>query len=223
MQATIDQVGSLEHQKRSEEANLSDSNSLSVALAARLARLQVVQDDRISRPPDEVARDLLRIKQGRKRQYIAESKKLRKALVKFINDHLGSMVAAEELGGPVVGELDEIDDDTLATGFSTQGRPKTVKASANGSSAAKRQRIDEIWGRETNGRISEHNAACEELISLVDDLVAGLTGNSESGVYVDLKRDSAAARFLVRAKVAQYHPRDARKLRLIDFGRELDN
>jgi hypothetical protein len=28
---------------------------------------------------------------------------------------------------------------------------------------------------------------------------------------------------LVRAKVAQFHPKDARRLRLIDFGRELDD
>jgi hypothetical protein len=43
------------------------------------------------------------------------------------------------------------------------------------------------------------------------------------GVYVDLPRESAAARFLVRSKCAQFHPKDARKLRLIDFGGEIDD
>ena len=40
--------------------------------------------------------------------------------------------------------------------------------------------------------------------------------------YVTMQRDAAAARFLVRAKVAQFHPKDAQRLRLIDFGQEID-
>jgi hypothetical protein len=48
-------------------------------------------------------------------------------------------------------------------------------------------------------------------------------GAGSPSPYVDLQRDSAAARFLVRAKVAQFHPRDAGRIRLIDFGRQLDD
>ena len=44
-----------------------------------------------------------------------------------------------------------------------------------------------------------------------------------SGVYVHIQRESAASRFLVRAKVAQLHPKDAKRIRLVDFGRELDD
>ncbi len=46
-------------------------------------------------------------------------------------------------------------------------------------------------------------------------------GNSTLA-YVTLQRESAAARFLVRAKIAQFAPRDARRIRLIDFGKRLD-
>ena len=55
-----------------------------------------------------------------------------------------------------------------------------------------------------------------EMHSLLDDLLEAGTS------YIDLPRDSAASRFLVRSKVAQFHPRDARRLRLVDFGRSLD-
>ena len=53
-------------------------------------------------------------------------------------------------------------------------------------------------------------------------LLVALAGESEGGVYINLNRESAAARFLVRAKVAAFHPKDARRLRLVDFGRDLE-
>lgn len=49
------------------------------------------------------------------------------------------------------------------------------------------------------------------------------SGGDSSAAYVELPKETAAARFLVRSKVAQFHPRDSTKLRLIDFGRELDD
>jgi hypothetical protein len=45
---------------------------------------------------------------------------------------------------------------------------------------------------------------------------------STSSSYLELERDSAASRFLVKAKIAQYHPRDSRRMRLIDVAREID-
>jgi hypothetical protein len=224
IESALDRVESIEHQERSEEAILSDADSLATAMNLRISRLQAAQEERTSKPPEELARNLLRTKQQRKKEYNIETKRLRKALDQFINDHLGAMIAAEELGGPVAGERDDVDEDMLMAGFSTQGNPKQFKGGAKANSESKRQRrIDEIWGTGDSTLKSEHAAACKELNNLLDDLIMALNGASDSGVYVELSRDSAAARFLVRAKVAQFHPKDARRLRLIDFGRDLDD
>jgi hypothetical protein len=225
VESSLGQLQSLENQVRSDEASLTDADAVAGAIESRMAKLQTAQDERVSKPPEDLARDMLRTKQQRKKLYKTESKNIRKALEKFIQDHLGAMIAAEELGGPVAGELDGIDQDVLSAGFSTQGRPVNTKDVNRATSAAKRQqRLDEIWGAQSgNAPTTEQQAACEQLSTLMDDLIMALSGSSESGIYVELERDSAAARFLVRAKVAQYHPKDARKLRLIDFGRELDD
>lgn len=90
----------------------------------------------------------------------------------------------------------------------------------------RQMKIDRIWGPENgvdSGERTEAKAAAWEMLGLVEELVAALKGERGSGEYVVLKRESAAARFLVRAKVATFHPRDARRLRLVDFGRELDD
>jgi hypothetical protein len=138
------------------------------------------------------------------------------------------MLAAEELGGPVVGDVMEVDPDELAAGFNAQGRLKKPK----GAEGDKRQRrIDEIWGAaagETSARVdgdAEILAAGREMRELTEELSNRLVQakGDNSASYVVLESESAAARFLVRSKVAQFHPKDANKLRLIDFGRDLEN
>lgn len=62
----------------------------------------------------------------------------------FINDYLAAMLAAEELGGPVVGDILDVPDTVLASGFTKKGK---AKASKNAPSEKSRQkRIDQIWG-----------------------------------------------------------------------------
>src|ERR1700761_8740753 len=103
------------------------------------------------------------------------------------------MLLAEELGGPVVGELTDVDDDMLTAGFSAQGKPKKVKP---GSTSSRRQlRLDELWGfgqkDDEAEPDSEHQATCEDILGLIDALYQALQGTSESGTYVQLPRDSA--------------------------------
>lgn len=50
-----------------------------------------------------------------------------------------------------------------------------------------------------------------------------MNASLETSSYVELKKDSAASRFLVRAKVAVFHPKDARRLKLVDFGRNVED
>ncbi|KAF2419761.1 hypothetical protein EJ08DRAFT_683535 [Tothia fuscella] len=197
------------------ETQLSDSRLLNASLEARTARLNVETRDRGSQSDSAKAKDLVRQKQKRKGMFEKEIGLLRERIDEFVESHLAAMLAAEELGGPVVGELQDVDEDMLTAGFSAQGKPKTGKGSSSSKGEDKRQRrIDDIWGTSGEER-SEKDAAAEEVRGLLEELLM-------EGGYVDLERDSAAARFLVRAKVAVFNPKDARKIRLIDFGREMD-
>ena len=172
---------------------------------------------------------MIREQQKRKTNLEKETGRLVRAFNKFIDQHLAGMLAAEELGGPVVGDLHEVDNETLEAGFNRQGKAKRPKTTAQNHDAKRQRRIDEIWGRQSEdedaetGERSEKEAAGTEMRALTEELLNAAAGDDTSGAYVALQRDSAAARFLVRAKVAQFHPKDARRLRLIDFARELDD
>lgn len=211
-----------------EEATLKDARLLTDALEKRVENLQLECNEKSQKTPEEVANATIQEQQTRKINYEKETKKLIRALVKFINERLAGMLAAEELGGPVVGDLLEVTDDVLEAGFSQHGKARKIKP-ANSSNDTKRQRrIDQIWGQSEDaemgeGHRSEREAAAAEMRALTEELLNEAVEDGTSGKYVTLSRDSAAARFLVRAQVAQFHSRDARKLRLIDFGRGLDD
>lgn len=159
----------------------------------------------------------MRAKNKRKQEFQRELDGLQKALDDFVDEHLAAMLAAEELGGPVVGELADVDEDMLTAGFSSQGKPKSSKALTANADAKRQRRIDEIWGGSSEHQHqNEKDAAAEEVRDLLEKLIAA------NGGYIGLERDTAVARFVVRAKVAQFHPKDAKRLRLIDFARELD-
>ena len=65
--------------------------------------------------------------------------------------------------------------------------------------------------------------AGKELKTLLEELM-NAAANGEGEGYVALPEgDSAAARFLVRANMAVYHPRDARRVKLVDYGRNIEN
>lgn len=229
IETTADNIMEARKQLNQEEADLSDAHLITAALENRVAKLRVEHDEKSQKSPEEAAKDMIREQQKRKANLEKETKRLVRAFNKFIDEHLAGMLAAEELGGPVVGDVRDIDDETLEAGFNRQGKAKRPKATAQNHDAKRQRRIDDIWGRQPGddntetGERSEREAAGMEMRALTEELLNAAAGDGISGVYVDLQRDSAAARFLVRAKVAQFHPRDARRLRLIDFARELDD
>lgn len=224
------QNGSVEDTKKQLDIAKTDfSNQQALAYSLR-GRIQSLQDDletRMEMVPEDIARERIDELKQKKRKYDRETSKLLKSLRNFIDGHLAGMLAAEELGGPVVGDMMDIDEQDLAAGFSSQGRVKTTKAKPGDDK--RQRRIDEIWGahrvdEEQNNR-DEITAAGQEMRDLTEALLNSLSHSEgdSSAAYVHLPRESAAARFLVRAKVAQFHPKDSCKLRLIDFGRELDD
>ena len=128
----------------------------------------------------------------------------------------------------MVGDLIEIDEEMLKAGFNQQGKVKRTDTANQRTEAKRKMRNDEIWGFENekggeNGPRGEKEAGLASFRSIIEDLLNATAGDEDSDPYVDISRESAAVRFLVRAKVAQFHPDDARKLRLVDFGREWDN
>ncbi|KZF24372.1 hypothetical protein L228DRAFT_266715 [Xylona heveae TC161] len=211
-----------------EESDLRDTRLMHTHLEQRLEKLRAGQEEQEQRSPEEIFEDLVQEKQAKIAAYESETKRLVKAFNDFIESHLAAMLAAEELGGPIVGELGAVDEDMLAAGFTSKGKTKKLKTKP-AQDSLRQQRIDQIWGRQDadeedneDGLRTEKDAAGAEIRTLTEDLLNALAGSNTSP-YVELPRDSAAARFLVRSKIAQYHPKDARRLRLIDFAKELDD
>ena len=227
---TQSQLDAKEVTLRREEANLHDAHLLTQAMESRIQRLHTQHEDRSQKTPAQLARELIAAKRAKKENYDTEMQRLGEAMNDFINDYLSSMLAAEELGGPVVGDMLDVEDETLAAGFTKKGRAKSSKKPP--SDKTRQRRIDQIWGKKTAVTVegeeqeeppTEAEAADAEMRQLIGNLFATLMGPGGGKAYFQLERDSAASRFLVRAKIAQFHPRDANKLRLIDFGRELDD
>ncbi|KAI2780759.1 hypothetical protein F4815DRAFT_113171 [Daldinia loculata] len=214
-----------------EKSNLEDQKALSQSLRNRIQSLRDGLESRMEMGPEDIAAERINELKQKKTYYDKETSKLLKALRKFIDEHLAGMLAAEELGGPVVGDIMDIDGSDLAAGFSSQGKLK--KAKENPDEDKRQRRIDEIWGIREDGEPTERAkagsrdeaaAAGEEMRTLTEELLNALaqSDGDSSAAYVRLPRETAAARFLVRSKVAQFHPRDSTKLRLIDFGKDLD-
>lgn len=217
----------------SEQANLKDQRALQSALKNRLHTLRLGLETKEGQSPDQLVEARMGQLRQQKRDYDRDTSALLKSLNQFIAKYLGSMLAAEELGGPVVGDMMEIDPDGLEAGFNAQGKPKRAKVS-DADSNTRQRRLDQIWGTEGGDQTrpgskkrdrDESVAAGAEMRNLVEDLLNSLvqSGGDTSAAYVKISRESAAVRFLVRSKVAQFHPKDATRLRLIDFGRELDD
>jgi len=210
-----------------ERTDLQHARLIQTALEERIEKLGSDIDERSQKSSSQIAKEMVRELQQNKMRYDKETSRLVKAFNHFVEKHLAVMLAAEELGGPVVGEVLDIDQHMLADGFGNQ--PKR-KRKSDALEDRRQRRIDEIWGPRPKGAAEslqdgwdEKRSAAAEMKDLTEQLLNNLAEaeGGGSGAYVVLERESAAARFLVRSKVAQFHPKDARRLRLIDFGRDL--
>ncbi|KAK4188544.1 hypothetical protein QBC35DRAFT_496170 [Podospora australis] len=227
--STLEQV---ERKVEVQRGELREQQALREALEKRVKSLRAGLENRQEKTQDQLARERIAELKQEKKQWDQQTSSLMKELDWFIQEHLGPMLAAEELGGPVVGQLTDIDPYDLSAGFSAQGKLKKAKDQPD---IDKRQRrIDDIWGpQDQDGQPSgkrkrerdETSAATEEMRNLTEKLMNKLVeaGGDTSAAYVKISRESAAVRFLVRSKVAVFHPKDAQRLRLVDFGRDLDD
>ncbi|TDZ12894.1 hypothetical protein Cob_v000967 [Colletotrichum orbiculare MAFF 240422] len=226
------QGASLEQAQRvleREQANLNDQKLLQESLEKRIQSLKDEANSRMELTPEQAAKERLDELKQKQKHYDKETSRLLKALRKFIDDHLAAQLAAEDLGGPVVGDMMEIDSDQLVAGFNAQGRP--MKPKSKPDEDKRQRRLEDVWGlpqqdeREGRGNVDEAAAAGREMRELTEQLLNQLVeaGGDSTAAYVKIPKETAAVRFLIRSKVAQFHPRDATRLKLIDFGRELDD
>lgn len=211
---------------KQEQNDLQEARSLSQALEKRMEKLKVENEEQSHKSPEDVVNAMVQEQQQQRKHYTTDLRKLVLAFNKFVDSNLSSIIAAEDLGGPVVGDLLNITEETLKAGFNQQGKPKKASLASNTSDAKRKRRNGEVWGPEDEGEDmeprSEKEAAAADFRTLVEDLLNASAGDEEGKTYVRIWRESAAVRFLVRAKVAHFDPGDARRLRLADFGREFD-
>lgn len=217
-----------ENRLGAEKANLADQNALSKALETRIDALRDGIESRTAMGPNQIARGKITELKQQIKETDADTAKLLKALKKFIDKPLAAMLAAEETGGPVAGDLMDIDSDYLEAGFDARGKPKKAKADA--SSDKRQRKIDDMFSRRHDQDDEESTsdktvAARDEMQRLTEELMNQLmaASGSSSDAYIDIPEESAAVRFLARVKVAEFHPRNSRRLRLVDFGREIED
>ena len=223
---TKESIGKAKQRLQQEQTGLKDARSITRALKERIEKVQREHEEQSQKTNEDLVKGTIKEQDQQRRHYTMELRNLVKAFNRFVDQYMAAMVAVEDLGGPVVGDLLEIDEDTLRTGFTQQGRPKKAKADKTKEDAKRKRRNEEIWGSEDEDMAestrSEKDAAGASFRKLTEDLLNAAAGDDDSNPYIRISRESAAVRFLVRAKVAQFHPDDARQLRLIDFGLELD-
>ncbi|RAL66903.1 hypothetical protein DID88_007685 [Monilinia fructigena] len=118
----------------------------------------------------------------------------------FITTHLAPKLAAEELGGPIVGQLQSITPQTLTAGFTTQGKPKTSRLNSTPDPTTRQRRIDEsgpcscFFPSETGGENEEPSApklprnetqaAATELRALTEQLLNALFEAETEGKWI---------------------------------------
>ncbi|KAJ2971890.1 hypothetical protein NUW58_g9297 [Xylaria curta] len=84
------------------KANFSDQQVLAHSLRGRVQSLEDGLETRMEMGPEDIARERIEELKKQRERYNVETSKLLRSLRKFIDNRLAKMLAAEELGGPVV-------------------------------------------------------------------------------------------------------------------------
>ena len=209
------QIADAHSRLRCEDADLQDARRMTVALEERAGNLRLEKGEMERNGPEGTVAKILQSRQQKISAYAKELKQLVLAFNKFIDEHLAVMIAAEQLGGPVAGEDLSINEAMLKAGFDKQGKVRNTK---KGQKKAANGEMD-LDDRDLDGTApgTERKAAGAGMRRLTEELLNALADEENSESYITISKESAAVRFLIRAKIAQFHPNDSRKLRLMDF------
>ncbi|KAF8436760.1 hypothetical protein BGX38DRAFT_1274311 [Terfezia claveryi] len=227
----------------SEEVEVKTTELLTSALRTRIELLEGGVGMRRSQGYDqsdevEIVEQIIQELEGRYTIYNKAQKKFLRELSKFVNTYLAKLLAAEGLGGPVVGDDLSIDVSSGVT-FDKSGKVRREKGqqtihdmfSSRGKQTGKKRGCEDNSDNDDDDDEEEEEGvrkevmpnliAAQELKKLLEEL---MNKTFEAEGYVALEGgDSAAARFLVRSGVAVFHPRDARRVRLVEFGRSVED
>ncbi|KAA8912331.1 hypothetical protein FN846DRAFT_933602 [Sphaerosporella brunnea] len=203
------EVEDMQKELAAAKATLNEQEALKAVLEKRVAELKNPEAILVGADDSVVGMKMrskrLRTKTGR----------TIKALHTFFERHLVTALAMEELGGPIVGlGREAVDGKKLLRKAKGQ---MTIEEAFRAGRKKERERERERRARndeEEEEEDEEEDEVVGELESLLEDL---MEKSLEADPYVALKRESAVARFLVRAKVAEFHPRDAKRLKLLNF------
>lgn len=221
IESTAQQLSTDRERLKIEQTNSRDAQAISRGLNERIEVLQQEKPKERERSPPQLAKQTIQQQQKKQIDFSQRKAELEEALNEFIDDHLAPMIAAEDSGGPVVGDQVDVSDAVLEAGFTAHGKERKPKMSTGESSSRRQQRMDEFVRRQDNsentGPRNRREATAEETRTLLNELLEA----GQSSSYIQLNHDSAASRFLVKAKLAQFHPKDSHRLRLIDFTRDI--
>jgi len=236
------ELSEVKSQIRSEEAEIKTTELLTSALRTRIELLEGEVGKWKPKGADdkndevEIAEKIIQELEGRYTVYNKAQRKFLREVSKFVNTYLAKLLAAEGLGGPVVGDDLDIDitsgvtfdksgkvrrekgQQTIHDMFSSHGKQKGKKRGHEGSSGNDDGDNDEEGERE---EVEPNVKAAKELKGLLEELMNKTLG--AEGYVVLEGGDSVAARFLLRSGVAVFHPRDARRVRLVEFGRSVED
>lgn len=136
-------------QIKAEEGNLKEQNKLTEALRKRIGELEE-EEQRIE--VGVLHDDAIKAMDKKRKELLKRTSKLLRELLVFLKDGgLARMLAAEDMGGPVVGEDLEV---TLETGFDKRGKARKGD-----------RRIDEMWGQ---GEVGLEESMVEEFKTLLE-------------------------------------------------------
>ncbi|KAK6361363.1 hypothetical protein TWF730_005097 [Orbilia blumenaviensis] len=178
--------------------------------------------DRQAENPKKRERKQIEAYEKQTKEMTQTSARLKRELQKFVTERLGTAVAVEEAGGPVTGSKLNMVELKSYLAIGEEGGPgrktKVAKAKERGQ-----KRLDDIWGNqdEEGASIRHEKKAGEELLELIEKLVNTML-HDDPHIYTRLTRESAASRYLVRSFVATLHPKDALRIRLLDFGGKME-
>lgn len=200
-----------------ETRSLKEIEYLSHGLRDRIDRLRLEEGEQATKKPEEITAGLISEQKKRRSFFSRELRGLVKAFNMFVNSHLAIMLAAEDLGGPVVGDALDLVEENLEVGFTQQGKPKKIVHLSEAQEKKRLVRNSQTWGdeyvRDKDGNyITELEAAGACFRDLTEDLLNAFANPNKEETFIRIEKENAAVKFLIRANVAQFHPKDAQKL-----------
>jgi hypothetical protein len=222
---TISSLEAARKDLQKEATDLSDAETLNRTFQKRVEEMRSSASGLSGEDPRRIAQQILDKERRQIQTYEQDREKLSDVLSDFVENELAPLLAAEELGGPVAGSTLDITEEMLASGFTATGKSKKGKAS--GDVDRRQRRFDEMFGNlavDEDSQIlqTETRKAALAMTELLERLIE-VSFDQGSGRYMELEKETAASRYLIRSKVAVLDPRNAKKIRLVDFGKPLDD